>query len=68
MSLIDKLPQVVSEQNRRSVSAFKRGYHKGKQDANQYSITQLEGLLERATEFEIRKELPGLIRHLKEQE
>lgn len=64
----DTLSPISQELNRRSAGTFKRGYTKGKQDANQYAIEQLRKLTEFPTELEIRREVPNLIKHLQEQE
>lgn len=64
----DQLNPVSQELNRRSAGTFKRGYQKGKQDANQYAIEQLQKLTEFPTELEIRRQIPELVKHLRKQE
>lgn len=66
MSFTDQLPGVTSELNRQSQGAYRRGLNAGKREKTQEVITELEKLYALRTEFEIRDQLPRLIKYLQE--
>lgn len=62
------LNPAIQEITRRNQASVKRAKMMGRKEAFTYAIEQLETLRSLQTEIEVRKELPELVKHLKEQE